>query len=49
MKISFQVTLQESVCAAYGVGMATCCVVDIGHMKTSICCVDDGIFLPHTR
>lgn len=40
---------QESVCATYGCGTATACVVDIGHEKTSICCVEDGISHKSTR
>ncbi|OQR71989.1 actin-related protein 8-like [Tropilaelaps mercedesae] len=39
----------ESVCAAFGAGMASACVVDIGEQKTLITCVDDGISLKQTR
>jgi len=40
---------QESICATFGVGVATCCVVDIGHQKTNICCIDEGLIIPNTR
>nr|XP_039249970.1 actin-related protein 8-like [Styela clava] len=40
---------QESVCATYGCGIATACVVDVGHEKTSICCVEDGTSHKNTR
>lgn len=39
----------ESVCAAFGSGMASACVVDVGDQKTLITCVDDGISLKQTR
>lgn len=40
---------QESVSALYGCGIATGCVVDVGHHKTAICCIEDGISHPETR
>ena len=40
---------QESVCATYGCGIANACVVDVGHQKTSICCVEDGFSHLDTR
>ncbi|KAL3851810.1 hypothetical protein ACJMK2_015515 [Sinanodonta woodiana] len=40
---------QESVCAAFGTGVSSACIVDIGDQKTSICCVEDGISLKNTR
>ena len=40
---------QESVCATYGCGIANACVVDVGHQKTSISCVEDGFSHPDTR
>ena len=42
--------IQESLAATFGCGyMYTCCVVDIGAQKTSVCCVEDGQCLPDTR
>jgi actin-related protein 8 len=40
---------QESVCATFGSGLMSACVVDIGDQKTSISCVDEGLCLPNTR
>ncbi|KAG8556954.1 hypothetical protein GDO81_018264 [Engystomops pustulosus] len=40
---------QESVCAVYGSGLTSACVVDVGDQKTSICCVEDGISHRNTR
>ncbi|UYV65723.1 ACTR8 [Cordylochernes scorpioides] len=35
--------LQESVCATFGAGLSTACVVDVGDQKISVACVEDGI------
>lgn len=43
------VVQQSSVCATYGVGLPSACVVDLGSHKTSISCVDEGISLPDVR
>ncbi|KAG8691727.1 actin-like protein arp8 [Ceratobasidium sp. 423] len=40
---------QESLCTAFGAGLSTACVVDIGAVKTSIACVDEGQVVPDTR
>ncbi|KAG8430219.1 hypothetical protein GDO86_018233 [Hymenochirus boettgeri] len=40
---------QESVCAMYGSGLSSACVVDIGDQKTSVSCVEDGISHRNTR
>ncbi|KER21000.1 Actin [Opisthorchis viverrini] len=40
---------QSAVCATYGLGVTTACVVDIGELKTSVCCVDNGISPPDAR
>ncbi|KAN0024896.1 hypothetical protein ACTFIV_009305 [Dictyostelium citrinum] len=41
---------QESICSTFGVSMATqSCVIDLGHQKISIACVDEGYLLPNTR
>ncbi|KAJ7180728.1 hypothetical protein C8R46DRAFT_1070410 [Mycena filopes] len=40
---------QESLAAAYGAGLSNACVVDIGAVKTSVSCVDEGLIIPETR
>ena len=40
---------QESVCSAFGASIAHGCVVDVGSMKTSISCVEEGLVLAETR
>ncbi|XP_033746554.1 actin-related protein 8-like [Pecten maximus] len=40
---------QESVCATFGAGVGSACVVDVGDQKTSVCCVEDGISHKNTR
>ena len=40
---------QESVCATFGTGVSSACVVDVGDQKTSVCCVEDGLSQPATR
>ncbi|CAI9549438.1 unnamed protein product [Staurois parvus] len=49
MGFSGVIVLQESVCAVYGSGLSSACVVDIGDQKTSVCCVEDGISHRNTR
>lgn len=41
--------LQESVCATFGAGVGSACVVDIGDQKVSVCCVEDGNSTLKTR
>ncbi|CAH1394970.1 unnamed protein product [Nezara viridula] len=41
--------LQDHVAATFGCGVGTACVVDCGHSKTSVSCVEDGISHPATR
>ena len=37
----------ESVMACFGTPSVTsACVVDIGHEKISVCCVDEGVIMP---
>ena len=36
-------------CATYGAGLSTACVVDVGEEKTHICCVEDGMSNINTR
>ncbi|XP_064406302.1 actin-related protein 8-like isoform X2 [Halichondria panicea] len=40
---------QESVCAAYCAGMASCCVVNVGDEVTHISCIEEGMSNPNTR
>jgi len=40
---------QESLCSAFGASIAHGCVVDVGSMKTSISCVEEGLVLAETR
>ena len=46
---AFLNTAQESVCSAFGASIAHGCVVDVGSMKTSISCVEEGLVLAETR
>ena len=34
--------------ACFGSAVNSACVVDIGHEKISVCCVDEGVVLPRT-
>ena len=49
--VSFKqiVCQQESLAATYGAGISNACVVDLGAVKTSVACVDDGLVLNETR
>lgn len=40
---------QESLAATYGAGISNACVVDIGAVKTSVACVDEGLVIPDSR
>jgi len=40
---------QESVCATFGSGLPSACVVDVGDQTTSISCVEDGVSIPSSR
>lgn len=40
---------QESVCATFGAGVSSACVVDIGDQKTAISCVEDGLSQKKSR
>lgn len=33
---------QSSVCSTFGAGLTTACVVDVGHTRTSVVCVEEG-------
>lgn len=45
-RVCFQ---QESLAATFGAGYSNGCIVDIGHQKTSICCVDEGLCIEESR
>uniref|UniRef100_A0A8C9L7T6 Actin related protein 8 n=1 Tax=Pavo cristatus TaxID=9049 RepID=A0A8C9L7T6_PAVCR len=51
MKMGFSgiVVHQESVCATFGSGLGSACIVDVGDQKTSVCCVEDGVSHRNTR
>lgn len=38
----------ESVLACLGTAVSSALVVDIGHEKINVCCVDEGVILPKT-
>lgn len=38
----------ESVVACFGAAVSSACVIDIGHEKINICCVDEGVIVPQT-
>ncbi|KAM7279388.1 hypothetical protein ACFE04_006522 [Oxalis oulophora] len=40
---------QEGLAAAFGNGLSTACVVNIGAQVTSVVCVEDGVALPNTE
>jgi actin-related protein 8 len=48
-RISHAESLQESICATFGSGISNACVIDIGAVKTSIACVDEGMVIPDSR
>ncbi|KAK9137521.1 hypothetical protein Sjap_008115 [Stephania japonica] len=45
---SSAVVHQEGLAAAFGSGLSTACVVNMGAQVTSIICVEDGVALPNT-
>ncbi|KAL7827600.1 hypothetical protein SRHO_G00333180 [Serrasalmus rhombeus] len=49
MGFSAIVVHQESVCATFGSGLSSACVVDVGDQKTSVCCVEDGVSHRNSR
>ena len=36
-------------CAAFGAGVYSACVVDLGAQRSSVCCVDEGMPMPGCR
>uniref|UniRef100_A0A1A8MXQ4 Actin-related protein 8 n=1 Tax=Nothobranchius pienaari TaxID=704102 RepID=A0A1A8MXQ4_9TELE len=49
MGFSAIIVHQESVCATFGSGLSSACVVDVGDQKTSVCCVEDGVSHRNSR
>ncbi|XP_046896340.1 actin-related protein 8 [Hypomesus transpacificus] len=49
MGFSAIVVQQESVCATFGSGLSSACVVDVGDQKTSLSCVEDGVSHRNSR
>ncbi|ORY96639.1 hypothetical protein BCR43DRAFT_524696 [Syncephalastrum racemosum] len=49
MKFRGAFVQQESMCATFGAGVSSACVVDIGAQKTSIACIEDGVCLVDSR
>ncbi|KAK3728625.1 hypothetical protein QZH41_011698, partial [Actinostola sp. cb2023] len=49
LKFSSAIIQKESVCFTFGCGLSSACVVDVGDEKTSLCCVEDGLVIPHTK
>lgn len=41
--------LQESVCATFGAGISSACVVDIGAQCTTVSCVEEGLCIGDSR
>ncbi|KAG9441478.1 hypothetical protein H6P81_017332 [Aristolochia fimbriata] len=48
LRFGSAVVHQESLAAAFGNGLSTACVVNLGAQVTSIMCVEDGVTLPMT-
>lgn len=48
LRFSSAVVHQEGLAAAFGNGLSTACVVNIGAQVTSVICIEDGVALPST-
>ena len=48
-RVKLTMFLQESLAAMYGAGISNACVVDIGAVKTSVACVDEGLVISDSR
>ncbi|PKA66428.1 Actin-related protein 9 [Apostasia shenzhenica] len=48
LRLSSAVIHQEGLAAAFGNGLSTACVVNIGAQVTSVICIEDGVALPST-
>ena len=40
---------EEAACAAFGAGVGSACVVDLGGQRATVCCVDEGMPMPGCR
>ncbi|OAY75868.1 Actin-related protein 9 [Ananas comosus] len=49
LRFSTAVVHQEGLAAAFGNGLSTACVVNIGAQVTSVICIEDGVALPSTN
>ncbi|KAJ1563588.1 actin-like protein arp8, partial [Nowakowskiella sp. JEL0078] len=49
MKFRAIIIHQESVCATFGAGVSSACVVDIGAQKISVSCVEEGVCMSDSR
>ncbi|XP_010904571.1 actin-related protein 9 [Elaeis guineensis] len=48
LRFSSAVVHQEGLAAAFGNGLSTACVVNMGAQVTSVICIEDGVALPST-
>lgn len=48
LKFSSAVVHQEGLAAAFGNGLSTACIVNMGAQVTSVICIEDGVALPST-
>jgi len=48
MRVGAVMFVQESLGCAFGAGVPTACVIDIGALTTTVACVEDGLVLPQT-
>ncbi|WOL05141.1 actin-related protein 9 isoform X1 [Canna indica] len=48
LRFGMAVVHQEGLAAAFGNGLSTACVVNIGAQVTSVICIEDGVALPST-
>ncbi|KAI6678056.1 hypothetical protein NL676_038852 [Syzygium grande] len=46
LQFSSAVVHQESLAAAFGNGLSTACIVNVGAQVTSVICNEDGVALP---
>ncbi|KAI8391391.1 uncharacterized protein BYT42DRAFT_509384 [Radiomyces spectabilis] len=49
MKFRGAFVQQESICATFGAGVSSACVVDIGAQTTKIACIEEGVCLADSR
>ncbi|XP_010023997.2 actin-related protein 9 isoform X1 [Eucalyptus grandis] len=49
LQFSSAVVHQEGLAAAFGNGLSTACIVNMGAQVTSVICIEDGVALPNTE